>query len=80
MIEKIFETPQVVKDLEKWSLVNQYKKAKIQILSGNFSGNRLKFREPKSKKIYYFRINQQFRALARKEENNLIVFAIDNHS
>lgn len=55
MIEKIFETPQAVKDLEKWSLVNQYKKAKIQILAGNFSGNRLKLREPKSEKIYYFR-------------------------
>ncbi len=80
MYSNILETDEVVKYLQKRNLITQYKKAKQNILSGNFTGNKLKIRHPKHKKVFYFRINKQFRAFAQMRDDILVVFKIDNHS
>ena len=79
MYSAIYEHKDVIAYLEKKNLLTQYKKAKEGILNGNFSGNRLKVRNPKSQKIYYFRINRKYRALAQKRGDVLVVFDVDNH-
>jgi len=76
----IFESKEVAEYLEKRNLVSQYKKAKKYLLSGSIAQVRFKERHPKKSGIWYFRINNQFRALGVfDEEGNLIVFEIDNH-
>ena len=63
---------------ERW-LEKQYQKAKLYILSGNYKNVDLKLREPKEKRVWYFRINKQFRAICKLEGDILYVWAIDNH-
>lgn len=53
--------------LKKRRLEKQYLKAKNLILAGRFSNVDLKIREPKKERIWYFRINKQFRALCELE-------------
>lgn len=65
--------------LKSRKLEKQYLKAKSLILSGHFSNVDLKIREPKKDRIWYFRINRQFRALCELEGDILYVLAIDNH-
>lgn len=65
--------------LKKRRLEKQYLKAKKLILAGRFSNVDLKIREPKKERIWYFRINKQFRALCELEWDILYVLAIDNH-
>lgn len=79
-ITKIIEEKIVAKYIEKRSLVNQYKKAKNDILNLKISWNFLQKRKPKKSWIYYFRINKQFRALCFIDWSALKVFEIDNHS
>jgi hypothetical protein len=59
----IFETEEVFKYLQKRNLLKQYKKAKEYLINGSYIQTNFKLREPKKEKIYYFRINKQFRAL-----------------
>ena len=77
--DKIEEEEYIFEFLEKRWLINQYKKAKINILNWNFWWNKIWYREPKKDKIIYFRINKQFRAYCHIEWKDLIVFAINNH-
>jgi plasmid maintenance system killer protein len=70
------ESIQYLKD--RW-LEKQYKKAKLFILAGNYKNVDLKLRLPKEKKVWYFRINKQYRAICKLEEGILYVLAIDNH-
>ena len=79
IIKEIKEKSYILKYLQERELLNQYRKAKEQILSWNYIWNKLSYRKPKSDEILYFRINKQFRALARFNWNLLIVFEIDNH-
>ena len=79
MIEEVLISEDSIVFLEKRNLEKQYKKAKKYILNWYYSKIRLKLREPKKDWIYYFRINIQFRALAKLEWNILKVFDIDNH-
>jgi len=53
--------------LKARNLEKQYKKAKNLILAGNFKNVDLKLREPKKNRVWYFRINRQFRALCEWE-------------
>ncbi|MDA9128953.1 hypothetical protein N9J72_00555 [Candidatus Gracilibacteria bacterium] len=71
------ESSKVGEFLKKRGLLEQYKKEKKKILSGQHSS--LKLRQPKNKGMYYFRINKQFRAYGFMKENTLVVFKIDNH-
>ncbi len=78
-IEFIQEEWYILDYLTKRRLVPQYKKAKSFLLSWYMSQVHFKLREPKKDKIYYFRINKQFRALCHFEGTTLVVFQIDNH-
>lgn len=78
-INNIRETEKVVKLLEKRQLIKAYQKAKQDILAQKFSGNFLKYRQPKKDQVLYFRVNKQFRALGELRDNTLVVSAIDNH-
>lgn len=69
-----------VKYIQERQILQQYLKAKKYILAGNFDNIRLKLRELKSDGIWYFRINQQYRAHARYEDSILWIFRIDDHS
>lgn len=78
-IINIYELDKIEDYLKIRNLLNQYIKAKKFILLWDSKVVDLKLREPKNLGIYYFRINKQYRAHARLEWNNLIVFKIDNH-
>jgi len=79
MIKKVLISDDLINFLEKRFLVSQYKKAKTFILNWFYKNVDLKLREPKKDKIYYFRINKQFRALAKLDWEVLKIFDIDNH-
>lgn len=77
----IFESKEVFSYLEKRGLLNQYKKAKMFLMNGDFSRTRFGKRNPKGSGIWYFRINKQYRALCVfNPEGDLVVFEVDNHS
>lgn len=79
-ISRILEKKSILPYLKSRGLLNQYKKAKKYLLSGNVVSTRFKERNPKGSGIWYFRINKQFRALGVFDnDGNLIVFKIDNH-
>lgn len=75
----IIESPNVVDYLEKHFLIEQYKKAKNNILSWNDTKVFLKPRKPKWSWIWYFRINKKYRALWYIVDNELRIYEIDNH-
>ena len=79
MINKILIAEDLINFIEKRKLDNQYKKAKNYILKWLFRQVNLKLREPKRDKIYYFRINKQYRAICKIEWDILKIFDIDNH-
>ncbi|MDD4151610.1 MAG: hypothetical protein PHR68_03270 [Candidatus Gracilibacteria bacterium] len=79
MINKVIISDDLINYLETRKLEKQYIKAKNYLLKGNFKQIDFKLREPKKDKIYYFRINTQFRAFCKLEGNILKVFDIDNH-
>lgn len=79
-VNNILEDEWIFEFLEKRKLLEQYKKAKINILSQINSNNYFKERKPKWSNIWYFRINKQFRAIwTIDRDNDLIVYKIDNH-
>lgn len=78
-ISQVLIAPEALEYLTKRQLENQYKKAKIFILAWHFSNVDLKIREPKEDRIWYFRINRQFRTLCELDGETLYVLAIDNH-
>ena len=61
MEKEIFISDKILKYIEKRSLIKQYEKVEKYLKEGNFRQISLKIREPKKNKIYYFRINKQFR-------------------
>jgi len=79
LIKKVLISEELLNYLEKRNLINQYKKIKKYILDWNFRQINLKLGEPKNEKIYYFRINKQFRAFATIEDETLKIYDIDNH-
>lgn len=79
-IENIVINKKSIDFLESRWLEKQYKKWTQLILNWNFKQVDFKIREPKQEKIYYFRINKQYRAWWRIENNILKIFHIDNHS
>lgn len=78
-ITNIIESKEVAQYLKKRGLLKQYKKAKTYLLLGNFQQIDFKKRKPKKDQIWYFRINQQFRALCYFTNDKLVVFEVDNH-
>jgi len=79
-INFILEDKEIFEYLEKRWLVKQYKKAKKNILLKLNLRNYFKERKPKWSRIYYFRINDKYRALWKiNKNNNLVIWEIDNH-
>lgn len=76
---EILETQTTVNYLESRNLIKAYQKVKKFLLSGNYLQVNFKIRQPKVAKIYYFRINKKYRALAIIKNKSLIVFEIDDH-
>ena len=77
-VKAIFEENRdVFEYLQKRWLVEQYRKAKAKIIAGNTK--ELSLRQPKKEWVWYFRVNDQFRAFAKLEWDTLIVFDIYNH-
>jgi len=79
LIEKILETKDVLAYLNKRNLLQQYKKSKKYILLWLKKQVDFKLRNPKKLKIYYFRINKQFRAYGVLDWNILKIYEINNH-
>ena len=76
----IYEDEWILEFLSKRNLLNQYKKAKNNLVQNINSNNYFKERMPKWSNIWYFRINRQFRAYWSFDTKwNLIIFKIDNH-
>lgn len=78
-ISQVKISPDALDYLIKRGLEKQYLKTKKYILEGHTRNVDLKVREPKKDKVWYFRINNQFRAICELEGNILYVLAIDNH-
>lgn len=76
---KIIELPKILKYLEKYKILNQYKKAKQNLLFWNNTKTFFKERKPRWSWIFYFRINKKYRALWYIENNELRIYDINNH-
>lgn len=77
---QVFETKEVIEYLSKRNLIKQYKKAKTYMINWLYENVDFKLRKPKEQKIYYFRINKQFRALWKFNDFwDFVVWLIDNH-
>lgn len=75
----VIEHKSIVKYLLDRNLLKQYQKSKKYLLLWNLEQINFKLRQPKQDKIYYFKINKQFRALCYVEWDVVKVFKIDNH-
>ena len=76
----ILENKNTVNSLKKRWLTEQYKKSKQLLLSWILWKTDYKQRKPKKLWIYSFRINQQFRAFWKINNNwSLVVYEINNH-
>lgn len=80
MIKEIKLDEKFVIYLSKRKLLSQYLKAEQFILSWKPKQANLRLRQPKSKWIYYFRINEQFRAIWKVKNGILEITQISNHS
>jgi hypothetical protein len=78
-VKHIVETKNIKWILEKYWLFKQYLKSKDNILSGINAKTYFKERKPKWSWIWYFRINQKYRALWFIEWNQLKIYDIDSH-
>jgi len=79
IIEKIEEEIKVLKYLNNKNILKQYKKVKNMLLLGYLKQVDFKIRQPKKDKIFYFRINKQYRWYCYFEWKTLVVFRIDDH-
>jgi len=79
LINEIIETKKVWNYIVNHFLLEQYKKAKNNILFWFNWKNFFKERKPKWSWIFYFRINKKYRAWWYINENKLIIYKIDNH-
>ena len=66
--------------VKKYNLEKQFQKSISYIRRWDFKSVDFKLRQPKSKWIYYFRINRQYRAWCKVIDNILFITGIDNHS
>lgn len=78
-ISQVRISPEALEYLKERRLEKQYLKAKKYILQWYTRNVNLKTREPKKDGVWYFRINDQFRALCELDGDILYVNTIDNH-
>lgn len=80
MIQEILVRKEIIAYMTSRKLLNQFKKAENYLLSWNYKLLDFKLRQPKQDKIYYFRLNKQYRLWWKLEGDVLKIFHIDNHS
>jgi plasmid maintenance system killer protein len=69
----------IIKYLNKRNILSQYKKAKLLLKQEQFSSVNFKKRKPLSAGIYYFRLNQKYRALGVFDGQDFIVTEVYDH-
>ena len=79
MIREIYIDEKILDYIEKRWLLKQYEKAEKYLYNWNLKQVNLKIREPKNDRIYYFRLNKQFRIWCTINNWILHIFHIDNH-
>lgn len=79
MIKNIFIDDKILEYIKKRWLYSQYEKSENYLKSWNFRQLKLKIREPKKDRIYYFRLNKQFRLWCKIDDESIKIFFIDNH-
>ena len=79
MISKILIDSDFISYLEKRNLGNQYKKAQKYLLDSSFKQVDFRIREPKKNKIFYFKINNKYRAWWKLKWSILKIIEIDDH-
>lgn len=72
-------SPDAFNYLVKRKLIKQFNKTARYILQWDSKTAQLKNRKPKSSGIFYFRINRQYRAICKINNDILYVYHIDNH-
>lgn len=65
--------------LQKRRLTKQYHKSKELLRAGQFTQIDFRIRQPKEERIYYFKINKQYRAWWYFDWDIFIIFTIDDH-
>ncbi len=78
-LKRIIESKKVASFLIRRRLEQQYKKAKHYLLAANFTVVDFAVRKPKQDRIFYFRINKQYRAWGVLNDEILKVYKIDDH-
>jgi plasmid maintenance system killer protein len=79
MNKKIYINDKILKNIEKKWLLKQYEKVEKYLKEWNFKQISLKIREPKKDKVFYFRINKQYRLYCKIENEKIYIFYLDNH-
>lgn len=79
MFEKVEEEESIYKYLLQRNLLKQYLKSKEYLLLWNLQQIDFRIRKPKQNKIYYFKVNDKYRAYCYIEWMVLRVFKIDDH-
>ena len=78
----IKELPGVVEYLQMRWLLDQYSHQKQAIQQGIIGWSFFKKRKPlqnKEKQVYYFRVNQKYRAFVKYKDDMYIVYEISDH-
>jgi plasmid maintenance system killer protein len=75
----VVEVPWIEEYINSKQLNKQYEKAKRYVLMGNFKEIEFRKREPKSDNVYYFKINNQYRAIWYMDWSIFKVVEIDDH-
>ena len=75
----IYESDDVIDYLDARNLRRQYIKACIQATSWGSGWLDFKQRQPRSDEVRSFRITQKYRAYGRREWDNFVVTAINDH-
>ncbi|MCH2188566.1 hypothetical protein MK079_01915 [Candidatus Gracilibacteria bacterium] len=78
-IKQVLISEKLIDYIKQRGLSRQYQKVQKFILSGEYKLVDLRIRHPKSQKVYYFRLNKQFRCLGRLDGDTLKIYHIDNH-
>ena len=79
IIKKVIEFDEAVNYLNQHQITSQYLKAVKYLLAGLIKSVDFKKRQPKSAKIWSFRVSKKYRAFCYFEHETLVVFEINDH-
>ena len=79
-MNKVFIEESILEKIEKKWLLKQYEKIESLLKEWKLKSVDFKLIQPKSEKIYYFKINKQYRLWCKYFNNEIKIFYFDNHS